>query len=184
MTEFPNKHETRKRKPLAQPERPSSFGFRICFEFPHSSFEFLTRSTVLFFLLWTFALSAFSADDTNWFPILPWNNPPADPAVLKKIHDCGFTLAGFVPPSALNLCRAAGLKAIVSDPRVSDYDWVSVNETKARSNVSNLVAQVGSDPTVFGYYLRDEPPAGYFGGLAKVAGAVRDFAPGKWPYIN
>jgi hypothetical protein len=145
----------------------------------------LLRSIALTALvLGSTALKSFSADDTNWFPILPWNNPPADPAVLKKIHDCGFTLAGFVPPAALSLCRAAGLKAIVSDPRASDYDWAMVDETKARSNVSNLVAQVGSDPTLFGYYLRDEPPAAYFAGLAKIAGAVRDFAPGKWPYIN
>jgi hypothetical protein len=124
------------------------------------------------------------ASDTNFFPIMPWNSPPNDPAVLKKIHDCGFTLAGFVPPGALDACQAAGLKAIVSEPRVSAYDWSAVDDAKARANVTSLVAEVGKHPAVFGYYLRDEPQAAWFPGLEKVAGSVRELAPGKWPYIN
>src|SRR5690242_11190684 len=94
--------------------------------------------------------------NTNVFPIMPWNNPPNDPEVLRKIHDCGFTLAGFVPIAALDNCQAAGLKAIVSDNRTANYDWSNVDATKARNNVSNLVAQVKQHPAVFGYYLRDE----------------------------
>jgi hypothetical protein len=102
-------------------------------------------------------LTAEPVSDTNFFPIMPWNSPPNDPAVLKKIRECGFTLAGFVAPSALDSCAAAGLKAIVSDVRVSQYDRAAVDEAKARSNVSNLVAQIGNHPAVLGYYLRDEP---------------------------
>lgn len=115
---------------------------------------------------------------------MPWNSPPNDPEVLKKIHECGFTVAGFVPPSALDACAAAGLKAIVSDAQASDYDWAAVDETKARKNISNLVAQVNANPAVFGYYLRDEPPAAWFPELEKVASTIRALAPGKWPYIN
>ena len=37
---------------------------------------------------------------------------------------------------------------------------------------------------VYGYYLRDEPGAGMFPGLAKVADLIRELSPGKWPYIN
>ena len=121
---------------------------------------------------------------TNIFPIMPWNTPPNDPAVLKRIKECGFTIAGFVPPSGLDLCEAAGLKAIVSDRRTSDYDWDNVDEPTARKRVESLVAEVGKHPAVFGYNLRDEPPVSYFAGLNKVASAVREFAPGKWPYIN
>src|ERR1051325_205680 len=129
-------------------------------------------------------VAAESTSETNFFPIMPWNNPPNDPAVLKKIRECGFTLAGFVPPSALDACAAAGLKAIVSDPRASDYDWGVVDDAKARNNISNLVAQVGNHAAVFGYYIRDEPTAPWFPGLEKVASSIREFAPGKWPYIN
>lgn len=130
------------------------------------------------------AFSLEPAAGTNIFPIMPWNSAPNDPGVLKKIRDCGFTVAGFVAPSALDACAAAGLKAIVSDARTSGYDWAAVDEPKARQNVSNLVAEVGNHSAVFGYYLRDEPPATWFGNLEKVAASIRELAPDKWAYIN
>jgi len=76
------------------------------------------------------------------------------------------------------------MKAIVNDPRVGNYDWEHVDAAAARQKVQSLVAEVGNHPAVFGYYLRDEPPASYFAGLEKVASAVRELSPGKWPYIN
>jgi hypothetical protein len=140
-----------------------------------------TASTCAIFLL---SLTQHLHADTNFFPIMPWNTPPNDPAVLKRIKDCGFTIAGFVAPSGLDNCEKAGLKAIVSDARTAGYDWANVDETKARKNVESLVAEVGQHPAVFGYNLRDEPPAGWFPGLNKVASAIKELAPGKWPYIN
>ena len=131
--------------------------------------------------------SGFSAPaptDTNFFPIMAWNGAPKDPAVLRKMHECGLTIAGFAAPGTLDACRAAGLKAIVSDARTSGYDWANVDEAKARKNVASLVAKVGRHPAVFGYYLRDEPGVGMFAGLAKVADLIRELSPGKWPYIN
>jgi len=129
-------------------------------------------------------IAAPAATDTNFFPIMAWNAAPKDPAVLAKMHECGLTIAGFVTPDGLKACRAAGLKAIVSDARTSGYDWAKVDEAKARKNVASLVAKVGKNPAVFGYYLRDEPEAGIFPGLATVADLVRELSPGKWPYIN
>lgn len=122
--------------------------------------------------------------ETNFFPIMPWNSPPNDLKVLQRIKDCGFTMAGFVPPAALDNCRKAGLKAIVSDPRSSNYDWPHINALTARSNVLSLLKQVGRHPAVFGFYLRDEPPSDWFPHLEQVAGPFRELAPTKWPYIN
>jgi len=128
--------------------------------------------------------AAFAAD-TNFFPIMPWNSPPNQPGVLHEIRECGFTMAGFVPPSMLDECKKEGLKAIVSDKRSGGYDWAgTVDGDKARQNISNLVTEVNAHPAVYGYYLRDEPSAAWFGNLEKVAGPIRELAPGKWPYIN
>jgi hypothetical protein len=139
-------------------------------------------------LLASFALitnAVHSAEpDTNLFPIMAWNWVPNDAAVLLKMHDAGLTIAGFVAPAALDACQTAGLKAIVSDPRTSDYDWTKVDEAEARKRVSSLITEVGNHPALFGYYLRDEPGAEAFPGLAKVASVVRELSPGKWPYIN
>lgn len=121
---------------------------------------------------------------TDLFPIMAWDSVPDQPRVLKKMHDFGLTVAGFVPPSMLDHCQAAGLKAIVSDPRTSDYDWQHVDAKTARQRVTQLIDQVRHHPAVFGYYLRDEPPASYFPGLATVAGIIKEKHPGAWPYVN
>jgi len=140
------------------------------------------QKLVLIFL--SGAALAMQGQETNFFPVMAWNGVPADLAVLKKMKECGFTVAGFVPPKALKLCRKAGLMAIVSDPRTSGYDWTKVDGEVARSNVISLVKQVGKNPAVYGYYLRDEPGADFFPGLEKVASVLREKAPGKWAYIN
>ena len=136
-------------------------------------------------LLWVW-LSAWPsvAAEPAFFPVMAWDTPPNDPAVLKRMRECGITIAGFVQPNALDNCHAAGLKAIVSDMRLSDYDWENVDLKAARSRVAEAIGEVRNHPAVFGYYLRDEPKTAYFPGLAKVAGIVKELHPGAWPYIN
>lgn len=134
-----------------------------------------------------FALSGFSAtavEPPAFFPVMAWDNAPNDVAVFKKMRECGFTVAGFVPPAALGNCHEAGLKAIVSDPRVGNYDWEHVDAKIARDRVSALIGEVRNHPAVFGYYLRDEPKASFFPGLTTVSNVVKEKHPGAWPYIN
>ena len=134
---------------------------------------------------WLLSASGTLAAETNiFFPLMAWNSVPSDAGTFQKMRECGLTVAGFVSPKELDLCHAAGLQAIVSDPRVSNYDWRNVDETAARKNMASLVAEVGKHPAVYGFYLRDEPGAEFFPGLAKVSALVRELAPGKWPYIN
>ena len=122
--------------------------------------------------------------DEPMFPLMAWGHAPNDPAVLKRMRECGVTVAGFVSPASLDACRDAGLKAIVDDPRTSNYDWTKVDPAAARSKVESLVKEVRDHPAVYGYLLRDEPSAAMFPGLAAVADAVKEFHPGAWPYIN
>ncbi|HEX5470656.1 MAG TPA: hypothetical protein VFW73_02160 [Lacipirellulaceae bacterium] len=130
------------------------------------------------------AAHATSKPDNNFFPIMAWDGVPNNPRVLKRMRECGLTVAGFAPPSALDACQAAGLKAIVSDPRVGGYDWHHVDPKLARKQVEELVHQVRHQPAVYGYYLRDEPTASFFPGLATVGGIIKELHPGAWPYIN
>jgi hypothetical protein len=133
-----------------------------------------------------FGLSAAGrgAEQEAFFPVMAWDGIPNDPAVIKKMQKCGFTIAGFVPPAALDACHAAGLKAIVSDPRVGGYEWTNVDAKVARERVTQLVSEVRNHPAVYGYYLRDEPTASFFPGLAAVSDVVKELHPGAWPYVN
>jgi hypothetical protein len=138
-------------------------------------------------LLFSWAVASVSrllAVEEKFFPIMPWNHVPNDPAVIWKIRDCGFTVAGFAQPGTLKSCTAAGLKAIVSDPRSAGYDWTKVDRAKARENITSLIKETGTNSAVFGYYLRDEPSVSFFPGLGEVASLIHELAPGKWAYIN
>src|ERR1044071_8048491 len=130
------------------------------------------------------SLTSSAAEPVPFFPIMAWDNVPNEPAILAKMHDCGLTVAGFVPPAALDACQAAGLKAIVSDPRVGGYDWQTVDAKDARKRVTELIHEVRNHPAVYGYYLRDEPPSSFFPGLATVGSVVKELHPVSWPYIN
>jgi len=141
------------------------------------------RQVACFVLVWLSACQAVAAEPA-FFPIMVWDNPPNDPAVLKRMRECGINVAGFVQPAALDNCHAVGLKAIVSDVRLSDYDWEKVDANAARARVTEVIGEVRNHPAVFGYYLRDEPKTAYFPGLATVAGIVKELHPGAWPYMN
>jgi hypothetical protein len=142
------------------------------------------RLALVFTVLAVGGLQALAAEPAPFFPIMAWDGVPNDLAVLKKMHDCGLTVAGFAPPAALDACQAAGLKAIVSDQRVSGYDWQKVDAKDARKRVTDLIHEVRNHPAVYGYYLRDEPSASFFTGLATVGSVVKELHPGVWPYIN
>jgi hypothetical protein len=138
----------------------------------------------LFLSLLLALTTATGADDPAFFPLMAWGAAPPDPRALQQMRECGLTIAGFAAPAALDAIHAAGLKAIVNDARVSGYDWTNVDEITARPKIAALIAETGKHPAVFGYYLRDEPPASFFSGLAKVSALIRELAPDKWPYIN
>lgn len=123
--------------------------------------------------------------DDSFFPIMAWNSVPSDPALLSRMHDCGLTVAGFATIQQLSSVQAAGMKAIVSDPRASNYDWSHPIDTAvATKNIDSLTAELKGNPTVFGYYLRDEPEASLFPSLGAIASLIHEKQPGVWPYIN
>jgi hypothetical protein len=129
-------------------------------------------------------LAACYAQADDFFPIMGWNHVPNDSAVIQKIKDSGLTIAGFVTSDALDACQAAGLKAIVYEGGTSNYDWTAVDAADARKRATELIDKVRNHPAVFGYYLRDEPPAGFFPGLKIVSDIVKERHPGAWPYVN
>jgi hypothetical protein len=139
---------------------------------------------------WLFCFSIVSsvtlhaADTNKFFPVMAWNHIPNDPAILNKIKECGFTVAGFVSPGVLDNCHAAGLQGIVYDNRTANYDWTNVDAANARESVASLIKEVGNHPAVYGYYLRVEPTSAYFPGLGIVSSLIHEMAPGKWAYIN
>ena len=121
---------------------------------------------------------------TNSFPLMAWDYVD-DNRTLQAMRDCGITSVAFVRPPLLDACQKYGLKAIVFDESISGTNWsVPFDGNLVRSNLPPLVRRIGKHPALLGYHLKDEPPASDFTELGKAVTAVKELAPGKWPYIN
>jgi hypothetical protein len=118
------------------------------------------------------------------FPLMAWDYVD-DRSTLEAMRDAGITSVAFVRPRMLDACQEFGIKAIVFDESISGRDWTEpFDGEKSRRNLQTLVKEVGNHPAVMGYHIKDEPPANDFPELAKAVAAVKELAPGKWPYIN
>ena len=130
------------------------------------------------------ARSVAAAEKPVKFPLMAWDYAD-DRATLAAMAECGITSVAFVPPKALDLCRDAGIGAVVFDERISGRDWTKPFDGDAAvRNLPAVIKEVGDHPAVIGYHIRDEPGAGEFPELAKAVAAIKQLAPGKWPYIN
>jgi hypothetical protein len=129
-------------------------------------------------------LAPASGAQTNLFPLMAWDYADSK-ETLRAMHDCGITSVAFVRPNMLDACQRNGLKAIVFDESISGTNWAKPYDGgQAQRNLPALIRKVGKHPAVLGYHLKDEPHATEFPELAKAVAAVRELAPGKWPYIN
>jgi len=120
----------------------------------------------------------------NFFPIMAWGSTPGDLGVLQEMAECGLNVAGFVAPEHLDVVEQAGLRAFVMDSRASGYDFQNIDASSTSRNIASLVEEVGAHPALLGYFLKDEPNAREFPGLAIVSRLFLQGTPQRIPYIN
>src|SRR5579884_251354 len=119
------------------------------------------------------------------FPLMAWGESPADAEQLRGMYDAGLNISGFCKPTDLDLVAAARLSCFVTDSRANDYDWTRLpDDASVRARINALAAEVRGKPALLGFFLRDEPHASLFPGLARVAAFLREAMPGTWPYVN
>ena len=138
-------------------------------------------------------LNTFAAEQTpakDFFPIMAWNtlsrDCPGDKLEqLETMKLAGFNIAGFLTIDELSLAEKVGIQAFVLDDRGHVYDWgKGVDPEVARKNVSSLIEEVKDHPSVFGYYVCDEPTQRDLQGVGVVTRIFRELDPKKWPYVN
>ena len=118
--------------------------------------------------------------DESPLPILAWGGPPQDQTTVERyreLAEAGFThnYSGFgnaeATVRALDVAQAAGVKLIPSLPELT-------------SNPEGAVKRLKGHPALGGYYLRDEPSASDFEGLATWAKRIQAVDEKHPCYIN
>ncbi len=125
------------------------------------------------------------------FPISYWSGPPASFNTLETwqtVKDCNFTVCGTdggysveANKQRLDLCEQLGLKALVVDGRIG---WQMTAEDNWRETITEIVADYGSHPALYGYYLKDEPNYQNFEALGEINREFEKQDPAHLPYIN
>jgi hypothetical protein len=125
------------------------------------------------------------------YPLSYWVGPPKEfnaLAAWQRVKDCNFTVAGQYGGYSvadnrkmLDFCAQLGLKAMIVDGRTS---WEAAFEDNHAAQIKSLVADFGSHPATYGYYILDEPSADRFPALGKVSQELQRQDPKHLPYIN
>jgi len=137
------------------------------------------------------AVAPASAWEADEYPIGFWYGPPPEANTLdtwRIAKEANFTFCG--PrggysvednPKMLGFCQQVGLKAMVTDGRIS---WEMTAGDDWQKTVAEVVADYGAHPALFGYYLQDEPNYRLFAPLGEVSAEFLKQDPKHLPYVN
>jgi len=125
------------------------------------------------------------------FPIGFWHGPPPEANTLetwRQVKEANFTFCfargGYTTEDnrkLLDFCQQLGLRALVIDGRLS---WQMIANDDWRKTIAAVVADYGSHPALFGYYVQDEPNYRLFEPLAQINQELLRQDPAHLPYIN
>jgi hypothetical protein len=123
-------------------------------------------------------------------PIMTWPGPDAallNPETFRLVAEAGFSVnMSFLGGreanlKALELARAAGLKLMVQDDRISK---LLEDPAPALDLLDAVVADYKGHPAFYGYFVTDEPNASKFERLGAIVAKLRALDPAHPAYIN
>ena len=122
-------------------------------------------------------------------PIMTWPGPDAsllNAEAFRLVAEAGFSVnMSFLGSrernlKALDLARAAGLRLMIQDDRVSQL----VDSTLPLHVLTHVVTDYKDHPEFFGYCITDEPNASRFERLGLIVRRLRELDPAHPAYIN
>lgn len=138
--------------------------------------------------VWSFTTESGSRLDPDDFVIMAWD-PPGYAYTrqhLDTMRACGINVLGFAKAESFDIVGEAGLKAFLAnwDALPTTPDMVNLSQSGIDLRVSAAVNSVYQHPALFGFMLRDEPPASEFPGLGNWMDSYRAAAPGYLIYLS
>ena len=119
------------------------------------------------------------------FALMSWDHVPTQDEQLRGMKDVGLNISGMCVAADLPRVKALGLRCLLDDPVLRGYDLTHLpsDEQMAR-DVAALAKRYGSDPTVLGFYLHDEPQTAQMPALGRIVNLLRAAMPDKLPFVN
>ena len=84
----------------------------------------------------------------------------------------------------LDECHANGMQVIVDDKRTNFRRYIQIGKQAFVQEVKQAVADFGTHPAVYGFYVGDEPTAKQWDSAIDAFTIVRNAAPKLTPFIN
>jgi hypothetical protein len=109
-----------------------------------------------------------------------WSPPPATDEALARVAAEHFTLT-WVPADALDVAAKHGLRAMLQDGLLNP---AALDNPEQKAKLDALIDRVKNHPALYAYFLRDEPSAPDFPGLARLVAYLRERDPAHLAYIN
>jgi len=109
-----------------------------------------------------------------------WCSPPATDENLTRVAAEGFNLTE-TPPEGLDVAARHGLRAMLQSPLLRPE---TLDDPGKRAQLDALIERVKNHPSLGAYYIVDEPGAGAFPALGRLADYLRQRDPAHFVYIN
>jgi len=109
-----------------------------------------------------------------------WSPPPATDQNLAAVAAEHYTLT-WVPADGLDVAQKHGLRAMLQDGLLNP---AALDDPAKKAKLDALIDRVKDHPALYAYFLRDEPSAPDFPGLARLVAYLRERDPAHLAYIN
>jgi len=106
--------------------------------------------------------------------------PPITDPVAKQMSEGGFNLI-WCTEKEMDTARRYGLRVLLRDGLLSPQ---TMDDPAQLAKLDALIARVKSHPSLYAYYIIDEPNAALFPGLGRLVAHLRALDPAHMAYIN
>ena len=141
-------------------------------------------ASLLFTVLCPCVMHADSVSSRPWtqkqFIVTFWCSPPATDEALGRVAAEGFNLTE-TPADGLDVAARHGLRAMLQSPLLRPE---TLDDPAKRTQLDALIERVKRHPAMEAYYIVDEPGAGAFPALGRLADHLRQRDPAHFAYIN
>ena len=109
-----------------------------------------------------------------------YGGQPLTDADARQLDEGGFNLV-WSPEKDLDVAGRYKLRALLNDPLITPG---TLDTPAGREKLDALIARVKAHPSLYAYFITDEPNAAAFPALGKLVGYLRERDPAHMAYIN